>query len=424
MRVLYLSRFPSSVPGARFNPELVSAFQDVAEDVMVTWCLLERTQGALDEDGLSGDALYGDQVVGRYDVVVCEDAFIISDGMSRIPRAIAEDLLEAGASIILPDLGHDAAQRIGSALWDWGDLLGVRLHYGRQPDGAPDFTSPTYLIQDSMSTVSLDPVKMTAVDVQLRRVYDGVRRLLAFAPVALSQVGDGGILAAVQPRERSLRGDYFTDDALPGFASVSHVRSGLVAVIAANVTGPYATASNPDNIRFLVNLAQALLARARVLQKAQSAVSGAKRAPGGGAAPASPAPVPAPGAARYLLHPMLVAGCTPLLEAGHHAHAIHHAVIALRDRLRKLIGTDDDGDALVGRAFGGTNPALAVGDLSTSTGVNVQRGTLMIAQGLVAAVRNPVAHDLPPYESQEAAEILATLSWLMRQIDRAPTPRP
>jgi uncharacterized protein (TIGR02391 family) len=102
------------------------------------------------------------------------------------------------------------------------------------------------------------------------------------------------------------------------------------------------------------------------------------------------------------LHPRVRDAVEPLFAIRHDAQGVEKAVRVLRDVVREKSGlAKDDGDTLMGKALGGKSPPIVVADLSTKTGENIQRGTLYLAQGIVARMRNPLTH-----ESVELARIL------------------
>lgn len=87
-----------------------------------------------------------------------------------------------------------------------------------------------------------------------------------------------------------------------------------------------------------------------------------------------------------------------------------------------MTGLDLDGSALMGEAFKDTDPPLALADLSTETGKNIQAGFRFMLMGAVRGIRNPDAHELfKALDAEEALETLAFASMLMRRLDNAHT---
>jgi uncharacterized protein (TIGR02391 family) len=90
----------------------------------------------------------------------------------------------------------------------------------------------------------------------------------------------------------------------------------------------------------------------------------------------------------------------------------------LRDVVRAKSGlTESDDNTLMGKALGGSNPKIVVADLFTETGRNVQRGTLLLAQGIIARLRNPLTHESTEPHAQEAMEMVAIISRVLRDIE-------
>jgi uncharacterized protein (TIGR02391 family) len=119
------------------------------------------------------------------------------------------------------------------------------------------------------------------------------------------------------------------------------------------------------------------------------------------------------------LHPLITEAAEDLWNDGHRREAIGRAAVALLAAVRELSGLDTDGHDLMARAFRPEDPRIVVADLRTENGRNLQRGTHMIAMGLVAAIRNPVSHTLADHDENPAREQLAILSFIARRLDDA-----
>jgi uncharacterized protein (TIGR02391 family) len=91
----------------------------------------------------------------------------------------------------------------------------------------------------------------------------------------------------------------------------------------------------------------------------------------------------------------------------------------LQNEVRRLARSDLDGDALVNLAFSRAKPRILVADQRTASGRNLQRGTHLLLQGVIAAIRNPTSHRLMALDPAEAVECLATMSFIFRQLDAA-----
>lgn len=126
-----------------------------------------------------------------------------------------------------------------------------------------------------------------------------------------------------------------------------------------------------------------------------------------------------PGPTLSGLHPLITEAAADLWNDGHRREAIGRAAVALLAAVRGRSGRDADGHDLMARAFRPENPRIVVADLRTENGRNLQRGTQMIAMGLVAAIRNPVSHTLADHDEDQAREQLAILSFIARGLDNA-----
>ncbi|HEY2141082.1 MAG TPA: TIGR02391 family protein [Solirubrobacteraceae bacterium] len=108
------------------------------------------------------------------------------------------------------------------------------------------------------------------------------------------------------------------------------------------------------------------------------------------------------------------------LESGHPEVAIFEAFKAINNRVKAMTGLELDGSKLMGEAFADSGPPLALGDLSTETGRNIQVGFRLLFSGAVRGIRNPDAHELfKALDAEEALETLAFASMLMRRLDAA-----
>ena len=106
-------------------------------------------------------------------------------------------------------------------------------------------------------------------------------------------------------------------------------------------------------------------------------------------------------------------------------HAIFEAMKSITAKIRKVSGLTGDGAPLVDEVFGlGKNgkPRFAINAFNTETFRGEQRGFVSLLKGLYGTVRNPLAHE-PKMEwdvnEQDALDILTTLSFVHRKLDKA-----
>ena len=121
------------------------------------------------------------------------------------------------------------------------------------------------------------------------------------------------------------------------------------------------------------------------------------------------------------LHPEVRAAAEPLLRSDHPAAAVFEAIKAVNLRVKKAAGREgEDGRGMMGAVFSSTKPRLVLADLDTETGRDIQDGYRFLFMGVMAALRNPGAHEhFDALPEVEAFEFLSTASALMRRLDAA-----
>lgn len=111
-----------------------------------------------------------------------------------------------------------------------------------------------------------------------------------------------------------------------------------------------------------------------------------------------------------------------LFVGGHNKQAVHAAVQAVNNRVKRLSGLDEeDGQTLMGKAFARKNPALQMSSLATQSERDEHEGTRLIMMGAVTGLRNPRAHEdhwEPDEDIHSVLDCLAFASLLHRFLDR------
>lgn len=123
--------------------------------------------------------------------------------------------------------------------------------------------------------------------------------------------------------------------------------------------------------------------------------------------------------------PDLVAATRSRFATKHYADAVESGVKVLNDCVRKRTGCSEDGDSLMTRAFSPGAPMLRVKKASVRDD-SMQRGHMMLCQGVVAAWRNPRAHSLIDDSPERALMMLETIQDLIqvtRQATRTRKPK-
>jgi uncharacterized protein (TIGR02391 family) len=122
----------------------------------------------------------------------------------------------------------------------------------------------------------------------------------------------------------------------------------------------------------------------------------------------------------HLLHPAIAKASYQLYRDGHLREAVFNSVVAVFDHIRQLTKIQDDGDALVGKAFSLNDPYLIMSELTSESGKNDQKGFMQIFKGAFQGIRNPKAHSLEHDLNQtKAAQYLVFASLLARRLDEA-----
>ncbi len=126
-------------------------------------------------------------------------------------------------------------------------------------------------------------------------------------------------------------------------------------------------------------------------------------------------------------HPSVRTAAGSLFLKGEYVAAVFEAAKTFIDEVKHRAGNPHDssgkpldGGPLMTYVFGGRPPRLKFTNLSSQTEQNEHRGLTLIAEGIVAALRNPKGH-LPStaitLSAAEALEQLATISYMMRRLD-------
>lgn len=98
----------------------------------------------------------------------------------------------------------------------------------------------------------------------------------------------------------------------------------------------------------------------------------------------------------------------------HYADAVESAVKSLCESIRHKSGSSLDGDELMTTVFSPNSPKIRIPKkLQTKNEVSEQRGHMMLCQGVVAAWRNPRAHQLMDDDPDVALTMLEMIQHLM-----------
>jgi len=121
------------------------------------------------------------------------------------------------------------------------------------------------------------------------------------------------------------------------------------------------------------------------------------------------------------IHPKIVSIAKSRYESAHYADAVESAFkeinICVKRIVKKKTAKELDGASLMKTAFSPNNPIIALDDLSTESGRNVQQGYMEIFAGVMIGIRNPKAHDNIHITENRARHFLYLASLLMYKID-------
>ena len=122
-----------------------------------------------------------------------------------------------------------------------------------------------------------------------------------------------------------------------------------------------------------------------------------------------------------LLHPKIVEVSKSRFETKHFADSVEAAFKEVNNIVKVLvkhrISQEYDGADLMNRAFSLQKPIIELGDLSTETGKDIQKGYMQIFAGSMTGIRNPKAHENIIIDDKRAIHFLFLASLLMFKID-------
>lgn len=123
------------------------------------------------------------------------------------------------------------------------------------------------------------------------------------------------------------------------------------------------------------------------------------------------------------IHPKVVEVAKDKFESKHYADSVESAFKEINARVKKMLkektGQELDGAGLMTTAFSVENPKIALSDLSTQSGKEIQKGYMQIFAGSMTGIRNPKAHENLQISSLTAKHHLYLASLLMHRIDES-----
>ena len=125
-----------------------------------------------------------------------------------------------------------------------------------------------------------------------------------------------------------------------------------------------------------------------------------------------------------LIHPEIVEISKTRFDARHFADAAEAAFKLINERVKTIVkgrtGIEFDGAPLMQKAFSSDNPVIALDDISTLNGKNVQIGYQQLFSGAMTGIRNPKAHSNVQIDAARSMHLIFLASLLMSKLDEAP----
>lgn len=127
-----------------------------------------------------------------------------------------------------------------------------------------------------------------------------------------------------------------------------------------------------------------------------------------------------------VIHLLIKNSSRRLYEDDHFANSAEDAFIEINDRVKKLYKKINpaakkipEDNTTITTVFYVNNPMLKVCDIYTETGMNEQKGLMLMLQGAMSALRNPKAHSNIKILKDDAMRRIMYASMLMYKIDEA-----
>lgn len=126
-----------------------------------------------------------------------------------------------------------------------------------------------------------------------------------------------------------------------------------------------------------------------------------------------------------LMHAKVTTSAKARFDSGQYADAVEAAFkelnTVIKEMVKKKTGNELDGAALMQKAFSPNAPVLvALDDLSTESGKNIQQGYMQIFAGAMVGIRNPKAHANLSITKERCLHLLFLASLLFHKIDERP----
>lgn len=121
-------------------------------------------------------------------------------------------------------------------------------------------------------------------------------------------------------------------------------------------------------------------------------------------------------------HPEVIRHSQKLFMKGEYFHAVFEAAKAFNNAVKQKAGIAKDGQDLMHTVFTPERAILRLTPCRTPTERDIQDGFRFLCVGLMAAIRNPTAHEPAitfPIDREDALDVLSFISYLFKQLDKA-----
>jgi uncharacterized protein (TIGR02391 family) len=326
----------------------------------------------------------------------------------RFPLELAEAYVRRGGQLIVADADESIAVAGRESLNKAADLFGASHKLGRVGRGKNEHDSAFCL--DDPDHENFDATRYFASQMQvsgwLEPALEGVDSLLAQYAVELRLRGadiaaSGTTNTFVHLGGTEIRG---LPGERPAWATVQARGLGHAVLIAAKVSEDNLV-DKSDNSKWISNLLVLLAERSRETAGWAEPVQREQK------------PVSIPD-----LHVLISDASGAKFVSGHYDDAVSAAFKAVERRVKTLTGSPKSGKPLMTQIFNEQSPTLDIAhdELDEGQRADEAEGFKYLFMGAVQGLRNPRAHGADPQtDEQEAMEMLATASLLMRALDRA-----
>jgi uncharacterized protein (TIGR02391 family) len=122
-----------------------------------------------------------------------------------------------------------------------------------------------------------------------------------------------------------------------------------------------------------------------------------------------------------ILHPKIKSLAQGKFNNKYYADSVETCLKELNSIIKAIVkiktGEEFDGSALMNRAFTPKDSIIVLGDLSTESGQNIQKGYLQIYSGVMTGIRNPKTHENIDISRERAIHLLFLTSQLFFMLE-------